>query len=112
MSAISTGNVRKGSGTKVHHGVFHNGSFMGTGCAMDVMFGSSQHVSNHRIVRTDEPLTCKTCLGDVAAPVVELPTEAPETCATHGKQHRYAPKTIKAGTYVGFSCGCRVWIQG
>lgn len=53
-------------------------------------------------------VTCENCTGHkVTAPA--LPAAAPATCGTHPTGAAGASKTVKAGTYVGYSCGCKVW---
>jgi hypothetical protein len=113
-AAATTTNVFRGAGRKVHLGILGQegtrwaGQVVGTVCNYDVRMPSI----SHRHTVTSAPVDCKTCLGNVAAPAVERePVAAPETCPDHAAGRRSGePKTIKRGTYQGFSCGCRVWL--
>jgi hypothetical protein len=99
-------NVHRGNGSKVHVAVVGpTGTLFGTNCALDTRYG--QQVGRN-LTPTTEAVNCKTCLGNVA-PVSAAPVVVPEFCPTHPTGQFYATKTIKAGTYTQFACGCKVW---
>lgn len=102
-------NVYRGAGTKVHTAVVVKGVALGTRCALDVRYNND---TRHYLTVTDQPVNCRTCLGNAAIPKVAIPKTVPvvvpATCPNHQSVF-YATKTVKAGTYTIFSCGCRVW---
>ena len=99
-------NVYRGAGTKVHEAIVTSDGFLyGTRCALDTRYGNQ---IGRNLTETTEPVNCKTCLGNVAA-TKTTQVVVPDTCPTHQGGKFYATKTIKAGTYTSFSCGCKVW---
>jgi hypothetical protein len=102
-TTATTAVVYVGNGRVTHHAAADERGPLYTYCGAE---GRGMRVS--RLVKADagNVVTCQNCTGDKTAPA--LPAAAPATCPTH-KQAAYAPKTVKAGTYVGYPCGCKVW---
>lgn len=108
-TAIHT--VTRGAGTKVHQAVTYIDAkgetrFAGTVCALDTNALSSQDLTLRTI---DHPVTCRTCLGDQAAPVEHTDALAPACCPMHPQTSHVTVKTIKAGTKSEYPCGAIYW---
>ena len=96
-------NVYRGQGTKVHEAITLDGVAAGTRCWFDVHYNNV----DRQLRETTAPVDCKICLGDRVG-IPQAAVVVPASCPKHGgKVH--TTKTVKAGRYTQFTCGCKVW---